>query len=204
MKKKLVAALALVLVCFSATSATAQDEAWFIDVETIPLGQTQLAITESGSFQNSSTRFSMPKGVGSTEFAVLCPKGQADGKCDFTSGLYDFNFTSVLPACSTSTQEDCVESLRIGTTTGALQEAKFVRQIKGTTFTYTDMARGLYEASTVSLWQSAGSDGLASQDYAVTVRTLGHYDAENDRYVTSSIDAAVSPYRLISGSKYSA
>lgn len=204
--KYLVASLISISLIATALPANAED-AWNADLPSVPAGHSQVFIAENGVGQNSSTRFMMPRGVGSTEFAYLCPDGLTNdgGKCD-RSALKDsdFGFKSGLPKCQSDTEENCVESLSLFAADGTPVDANFVRQVKGTVFNTIDEERGLYRAATESLWRATDPASNEPQDYVVSVVAMGYFDQGKSEYITEFLEASVTPYRIVYGSQYRA
>jgi hypothetical protein len=204
--KWLAATSVLIISATASVSAQAAD-AWNADLPSVPAGQTQLFIAETGVGQNSSTRFMMPAGVGSTEFAYLCPDGVTDdgGPCDPVEGKNSFNFSSGLPACQDPTEENCVQQLSVFSGDDTEVAAKFIRQVKGTTFSKVNESAGLYRAGTESLWQVADpADPNKQLEFVVSVTAKGGYDNFSEKYFTEFLEASVTPYRIVTGSQFSA
>ena len=203
--KYLVASLISISFLLVGLPANAEDP-WLVDFSKIPDNSSQVFIAENGLGEHSSRRFMMPNGVGSTDFAYLCPEGVANdgGPCDFSPGDDQFNFESLLPKCQSASEENCVEGLSFFDSSDTETPAQFIRQVKGTTFEAIEGQNGLYRAGTESLWQSPGPDGDGVVDYAVIATAKGYYDWANKKYVTEFLEASVLPYRVITGSQYQA
>lgn len=181
------------------------EDAWNADLPSVPAGHSQVFISETGVGQNSSTRFMMPLGVGSTDYAYVCPDGLTSdgGKCDFANlKNSQFLFKSGLPKCQTDTEENCVESLAVLSVDGTAIDATYVRQVKGTNFKAIE--NGLYRASTESLWQATDPITKESVDFAVSAVAQGYFDQAKNRYVTEFLEASVTPYRVVNEGGYRA
>ena len=120
------------------------------------------------------------------------------------NGKYLVTGFNVLPACQSTGQNDCVAGLSIVTPDGVPHPANFVRQIDGLKFA-ADLAHGLTEGSTVSLWDAPGApDAGGNTTYAVNTRIKFTFNETLGRYVTESMVATVAPYRLVTGNQYMA
>lgn len=114
--------------------------------------------------------------------------------CDLSDTTHWYSQFSVLPACTSQAQEDCVESLGITSSSAAGRNTKFERQIDGIKFA-AEPDLGIMEGSTVSLWR----DEVNNKAYAVNVRVSQYLNRQTGKFEPQSMSAIVMPYRLQTG-----
>lgn len=120
------------------------------------------------------------------------------GNCDFTKNKpYG---TLLLPACVSEQQENCVDSLIVieGETPYPLT---FTRQVQGPTVK-ADKKVGLFEGSTVSLWQLPSEyQGTLSRNFAAySALTINGF--QNGRFLYGDFSVNVNPYVDLTGAGY--
>lgn len=191
MAKRFIAILSAIALMLGVTTPALAD-AWAPTGVGSPDGSMVVAINEDSDYPAVSIR-NMFDRSGWREFA-LCPNGvEESGLCSGVGGTIGFNASQILPACANDNQENCIESLKYGTQTGELSAAKFVRQTYGQTFEAVEKAKGLYAASTASLWDAPGLNHAGgTSEYAVIVKAEIGYVGDNT-YYTRAMQANIVP-----------
>lgn len=123
--------------------------------------------------------------------------------CDFEQSDVIGSAQIVLPACTSSTETDCVVSLSLGASSSSLAPANFIRQTDGPSVAAIpslDVPAG----STESLWQSSVADADGSTTYAVGVEISYLFDRATGAFSPVGLGAVVQPYGEVSGTQYTA
>ncbi len=169
----------------------------------LPLGSNNLMeyVVENGAIQNYSFIAIQPPAVTSVDQ----PRGRwkwctslKDPICDPANNPANFAAVTVFAPCQSAAQENCIDSLSMGTTFTKLSSAQFVRTTAGTTFP-SDPTYNYPGSSTISLWNAPGlTNGGNTSTYAVTV--VAHMYLQNGLLHMGDFYAGVEPYSQISGS----
>ena len=196
--KKLLAFFTIFTILISGTPTIAAGDAY--NPLTIPLnsGQAKLGtveyVVEGGGIQNSTfiaiTPTNTPTG-GESRVWKWCT-GLDDPICDPRIGTYGLSALSVLGPCLTATQENCIDSLAIGTDSSNLADAKLIRTTGGDSFA-PNPQYNYPGSSTISLWNVPGT----STNYAVT--STYHLWFQRDKFKVTDFYADVTPYREKTG-----
>ena len=105
----------------------------------------------------------------------------------------------LLPVCLNAEQFNCIESLRLGRgEVPLMQPAKFVRQAIGPKVA-ADLAHGLTEGSTVSIWNSEVLNAKGSSDYAVYAALNVRFDQTSMVFKYENLTTMVVPFTQVSG-----
>ena len=123
----------------------------------------------------------------------------ADKNCDPADATKDLLGVPIIPFCSETKSEVCVESLELAPAGGEFKAAKFVGTAKGGLHIPADPATNLIEGSSPSLFESDVVNQSGTGNYAVTVRLSENFNHQTGKFETSSIVAAVTPYKVQSG-----
>ena len=130
----------------------------------------------------------------------LCPRlPYSTGPCDFKNSKLHFFGSNLLPVCKSASQENCIYSLTFQTEGGPKVLAQHFGNAGGPTFPAVP-SLGIHSGGQVSLWSAPGAlNGGQTETYALIVRSRQGYDLYQNRYETTSLDAAVVPYSVESG-----
>ena len=199
MKKSIVFALSALLTVSTVSPANAAEgDAWVPSVAQVGQGNTSFFIAEDTQGNLVSTRTAGTQDASGVAYDYWCDDYKTE-ECDLTNSKIWFTNYAVLPVCKAANQENCVARLVIQRAGESAVEAKFVRNVDGIKFGALPEL-GLYEASTISLWDAPGAPSAGGKTtYAVNVRTRLHYDRGAAKFRTDDMTAIVMPYRVIDG-----
>jgi hypothetical protein len=188
---------AIAMVLGFATAANA--DAWVVTWADAPDGSMVAAITEVNEWGSVSSRQLLPSKPPHRGDLGLCPVGvTAEGICSLSDGETMFLASQILPVCASDAQENCVEGLRFGVDGSELAKASYVRNVAGQTYPAGD--RGLYEGSTVSIWDAPGLPHAGgATKYVVQVKTEMTYDPFSKTYYAFELMASILPFNQKSG-----
>lgn len=120
--------------------------------------------------------------------------------CNQTDQMY--TAVLLLPACTTATQQWCIESLGVRNKNQPLAQAKFIRQVDAQTVEDTP-GDGIPGGSSMSLWQAAGvKNGGGADTYAAYVMIRATKNPGRNFFV-SDFSAMIFPYSEKRGSEFS-
>ena len=179
-------------------SATAGDA---FDPLKLPLGSNDIMnyVVEDGVIQTGSFLAIYPPSVNTSGVARVwkwCESLSTD-ICDPAKNPTYLQANSTLGPCESPTQENCIESLAIGTDPKNLVTAKLIRKTKGITFD-PDPRYNFPGGSTISLWDVPGvpsASGLTT--YAITSTMKLNF--RNGAFQVDDFYAGVTPYREETG-----
>lgn len=195
MSKKLISLiLGALLALSSAPALAAEGDSWVPNVSRGPAGTNSFFIAEATQGSLLSTR------IGGTGGVDWWCGDFSDSRCDLSKKENWYYQNSVLPACLSQLQENCVEGLLLKQQGLESTAAVFDRQIDGIKFP-ADPLTGTFEASTVSLWSApAISAAGVRASYAINVRVRQNLNRSTGKFEPQSLSAIVMPYREIAGS----
>jgi hypothetical protein len=167
MKSKFLATLVLFIISISIVSSSASDTQIIID----PLyGQKAFGfafnddVAGTGTSGSALTAFKRSINPSERQYDQVLCTSLNDPRCQ-NSEIINLNATVLAGPCSEVEGQPCVEYLRIIDENGASHEASFVRNTNGANF-FGDMAKGLPDGKSVSLWRTSGFQG--EKNYSVT------------------------------------
>ena len=190
--KKLVAFFVLPLLLLAPTSAFADA----FDPLAIPMGNNDIIqyVVENGSIETTSAIRLMPMAVSSssaTRSWSWCT-GLNDPVCDPTKAPPGLSAVSVFGPCTTADQENCIDSLEMGTDASALTPATLIKNTTGLTFP-PNPEYNYPGSSTISLWNEPGLvNGGGKTTYAVTA--TAHLWFDQGKFHMTDFFAGVEPY----------
>ena len=137
-----------------------------------PTSSNYKSVTITDSIKASDT-FSRLWGQGTNTFYRYVCKSVDDVNCS-TAEVFDFQ--SVLPVCTNSTQVNCVESVSSGSTANTLVDGSFISYTlsEHPNNFVADKRIGLIENSNPSIWSLPGSPHGAGNQYTVVVGVRGY------------------------------
>ena len=190
---------ALVL-ALSFTLVATQSPATFADTynplkQTVGNGEMLNYVVEDGSVERNSYVAIMPQTVYSVNETRAgkwkwCT-GLKDPVCDPKNNPNNMKATSIFGPCIAATDENCIESLEIGTGT-ELEKASLIRVTSGLTFPAAP-EYGYPGSSNISLWKTASSE----DPFAVMPRMQLYF--RNGSFNVGEFFADVTPYKEKTG-----
>lgn len=188
---KKITLVVLAALTLTTSSAYAEDSFWADDSS--PQGQIGLVwyedVLRSGNGVSTVTAFE-----GAEQY--VC-QSVTESKCaQFKMRQVDL----MLPVCSASNYEYCIEGMKVGKSSSELTAGKYVRSIDGTTVP-ADKKDDLPYGGTASIWTVAGQPHTGGNEkYSVGARL--RYSIVNDRVILNSFEASVVPFREEVGPNY--
>jgi hypothetical protein len=120
-----------------------------------------------------------------------------DSTCSAPAVRKDLIAHSMLPYCSETTSEFCIESFRIGSTSSELIEATYVTEASQRNDFPGDESRGLLDGRGVPLFETANYTHTGgTKQFAVAVRTSAWWDTPTNGFKVGMLEAEVLPYTL--------
>ena len=168
-----------------------------LDLPNSPEGAVNVEISElvegNWSSRREATNFESGE-------SWLCPRlPYSTGPCNFQNSKLHFYGSNLLPVCKSASQENCINSLTFQTEGGPKVLAQHFGNAGGPTFPAVP-SLGIHSGGQVSLWSAPGVlNGGQTETYALIVRSRQGYDLYQNRYESTSLDAAVVPYSVESG-----
>ena len=199
MRRTLAVLFASLLTISTIAPAHAADgDAWVPSVASVGQGNTSFFVAEDTQGNLVSTRTAVTHDASGAVYDYWCDDYKT-AECTLNNSNISFSNYAVLPVCKDGAQENCVARLSIQLAGEPAVEAKFVRNVEGIKFGAIPEL-GLYEASTISLWDAPGATSAGGKTtYAVNVRTRLYYDPGMAKFHTDNMTAIVMPYRVVDG-----
>lgn len=134
-----------------------------------------------------------------------------DPVCDFSNakwGINTISATAMLNTCTTSENEDCIESIEISRDGGAFQKLVFEKYVVGGTCDSSasagcafppDASKQLPRGGNLSIWSEAGNAGANALKYLVNYGYQMNYDDENKYFVINNVNLFIRPMKEIYG-----
>lgn len=194
--KSFIAVLAAIVVIASPL-ASANAQGWdFPLTEAVPANATGVAVNEPSYFDQWNVREAIVPGMDWNSAEVrVCPNGIDDKFCD--PSKKHMTATSLLPACLSATEENCIESLTIIDASGNRNIGTFKKQIDGETYKAVP-EQNLLAASTVSLWEVPGAVNKGgTSTYSVAFKV--EQSVIGQKWVAKTVNAVVNPFSLRPG-----
>jgi hypothetical protein len=189
---KKIAALLLLLLSISTTSAFAEDSFWADDSS--PQGQIGLVWYED--VLRSGNGISALTAYGNNNSFAVCDS-LSDPDC---TKMQSIVAEIMLPVCSGDKYKYCIEGLSVGKSNESLKEGKYLRSVKGATVA-AEPSSNLPAGSTTSIWQVAGATHTGGNDnYSVGARL--RYSINNGRLNLINFETSIVPFREATGSNY--
>jgi hypothetical protein len=192
-KKAAVIGLALSLMAFGITPASAED-AYNPDAVSSPDGTATFQVGEEGV----SIHYSMLTAGNEDGSSQRTCESVSDPECSSSQVEY-MSSNAILKVCTSSSENNCVVRLEMAGEDGIFYPASYVRNTVGMEFA-ANPARGFMGATTPSLWSLPEVPSASgTTDYAVIVRAETGMDWRTGRFITDGLVASVRPYRAQAG-----
>lgn len=202
--KKIVATvlgLGIALTGFPNTSALADSNAFDpLTMQVLP-GNIVEYVVEPGVAEKVSYLAIMPGAVTDPNAKRVWQwcTGLDDPICDPKKAPAGLKADSFLPPCETAAQENCIDSIEIGTD-GTLVKGNLIRVTAGLTFP-ANPEYNYIGSSNISLWNAPGVKSASGDTtYAVMARAQSYFS--NGKFYIGDFYADVVPYHDIKDSKY--
>jgi hypothetical protein len=201
LKKFIVVALALPILVMG--SALAVADAY--DPLQSKVGQGNLIdyVVENGSVERNGYIAIMPPAVTSASQTrdnkwQWCT-GLSDPICDPANSPQSMKANSILGPCQSPSEENCIDSVSIGTST-AMARATLIRVSAGLTFP-ANPKYNFPGSSTISLWSAPGApSATGTTNYAVMPRLQLYFN--NGRFTVGEMFTDVIPYKEVDGNYF--
>lgn len=188
----------LLSLSFTQSASAEPGDAWMPSTQFVGAGKTSFFIAEDTQGNLLSTRVATTTDSNGNYYDYWCDT-YSTKECSLNNDDVYFRNYATLPVCRDSNQENCVAQLVIKPLGKPEVKATFIRNVGGISFTAIPNL-GLYEASTVSLWEAKGAPSQGGfETYAVNVRAQLDYNKWKGVFQTTSIQASVMPYREVTG-----
>ena len=192
-------ALLCTLVASNAARATS-DAFDPLNIKTGGPGNVVEYVVEGGTAEKSPYIGIQPTNANGNQSWKWCT-GLDDPICDPKNNPVGMKATSILPPCTSSTQENCLDSVEIGTPNN-LSKADLSRVISGLTFP-ANPSYNYLGSSNISLWNVPGVASSGGQStYAVMPRIQSYF--RDGRFYLGELFVNVIPYREALDPKYKA
>ncbi|MFM1845341.1 MAG: hypothetical protein RI917_659 [Actinomycetota bacterium] len=123
--------------------------------------------------------------------------GIDDPTCSTTLALKDIIAWSMLPDCSATSNEICIESFKIGTTTSDLAAATYAAEADERYDFKGDPSKNLLDGRGVPVYTTGEmKNTLGTNQFAVMVRPTSFWDAKTKKFYLHSLEAEILPYVL--------
>lgn len=189
-KKFLLLLLSLTLLAIP--TASAEDSFWADDSS--PYGQIGLVWYED--VLRSGNGISKVTAYGDGPLQAIC-KSASDSNC---KGFKYKSLELILPVCSGSKYQFCIEGMAVGNGKDAMVEGDFIRAIKGNTVA-EDKKLGTPYGGTATIWNVPGQEHTGgNSNYSVSVRL--RYVGVGDQLDLNAFEASVVPFREETGDQY--
>ena len=173
------------------------NEDWQRAVDSTPQGLKRVWVEEFGGFERYSAREGVLwKGVDGSEGyeSWFCDQGDTtSGQCNLDDPKVYFTSSAILPFCETQRQENCIESLEIGSVGQPLEPARFVRHVDSRKLPAIP-SQGLMAGNSTPLFESSRVHSGGQSTYAASVVAQIEYDRGTRSFITKSLNVAVYPY----------
>jgi hypothetical protein len=153
-------------------------------------------LEESGVHNVSDLRIFETDAQGNRTGFIDCANAQ-DPKCDWSKAK-DGHLAAqtVFPVCQSTVNPACIESLQITSEGGEVEEAKFIKISEGGKKFPADLAQGIYEGSSPSIFQTT------SANYVVIIKAQYAYNRTTKKFGIWDLAALVMPFREVTGDQY--
>lgn len=163
----------------------------FPSASSVPAGTVMMAVNEPNTFDAWSQWSAHDRQNFIDGNSFICPKGADDDKCDPTKR--NVRAVSILSACQSDSDQNCVEALSIAASGSDPVTASFVRGVDGIDYAAPD--QGAIPTGEISLWKVPGVNHLgASDNYSVLARISQEFDVRTGKFVAKGLSVNVSPY----------
>jgi hypothetical protein len=151
-------------------------------------------INDDGSIDNTSLLHSGERLANGSNSQWTCDGGD-DISCFSSKSSAQTQGRSILPVCTDSKDENCVEKLELAGSDGIFHEAKFIGNPDGIRFPAAPKYN-YFEASTVSLWEVPEVPSASGTiTYSAMVNVGIGFDNKTKKWHSGAVTAAVIPYR---------
>ena len=195
--KRLAVLIAMVALLMPSQIATAAGTDAY-DPNRVPIASDQIMMTleELGrAVPHSTLQAERETSGGGFQERVATCKSPTDERCDPTKVTGNLMADVILPHCSTTTQEFCVESLDLAPAGGELKPATFLRNATSDWSWAPDTSTGLLQGSGAALFSASNMPDTATSLYAVTVVIKQSLNPVQKKFGIGDVTVTVQPYR---------
>ena len=186
------------LVLSNSSLASAAEPYSYLDIPTAA-DEAIMVIGESSDANMNSSRLSVQPGWSAstdTRGDWLWCGGPDDKTCDTTNPKLDLLASSIIPHCSVSESDYCVEKLEIAAPGQEFRDANFVKPADGGLTFRADSKTALIEASTPSIFEAVDAPNAGgTSGYSVAVKIEQHFNRKSGVYEPGNVTANVSPFK---------
>jgi len=192
-KLALVIALLASLLSLQPAQAASFD---FPSASSVPPGTVMMAVNEPNTFDAWSQWSAHDRQNFIDGNSFICPNGADEDKCD--PSKRNVRAVSILSACKSEADQNCVESLSIASSGSNAVAGTFVRGVDGIDYSAPD--QGAIPTGEISLWKVPGVNHMgASDNYSVLARISQEFDSRIGKFLAKGLSVNVSPYSAQAG-----
>jgi hypothetical protein len=127
-----------------------------------------------------------------------------DPKCQGADALARITASPILPDCSATSSEVCVEFIKFGNANGDLTQASYTGDVKKGTEYKAEPEFNLLEGAGLPLYESKSAYPISNTNlFAVMVRPQSFWNKSKNKFVIDRLEVKVIPYKLAPRSGFS-